>query len=86
MKKRRANSQLFFHIRLTIGTLFRSISLIFLEKSSFRFSSLFSKLDDVKIIYGVTDTSLEEIFLGVAENPSFEDHDSSSSKCQLMTR
>jgi len=46
-----------------------------------KFSSLLSKLDELGIGYGVTDTSLEEIFLNVAENPQEEDNDVKSSGC-----
>ena len=39
-------------------------------------------MDELGIGYGVTDTSLEEIFLSVAENPDEEDTDVKSSGCE----
>ena len=35
----------------------------------FSHSRLFGKLDEMNIVYGLTDTKLEEIFLRVAQTP-----------------
>ena len=47
----------------------------------FRFSELFTQLDQNNLTYGLTDTSLEEIFLNVAEQ-SYDEGKEEKTKCK----